>query len=161
MNARAHSIVVCPPLKAPVRRAAQPPAPPSALGRGIRLAWPIALLALVALFHAFTHVRVVAAGYRLARGEAEHHRLLAERDRLRLEVATLRAPRRIEQLARAKFGMAPPAPGTVVAGRAGVAAAGRAVRAGDVEDRRPAPAEPPSSPGAELALRGARGAASP
>jgi cell division protein FtsL len=140
----------------PTRR--RPVAPPTAVGRILRIALPIALLALVGLFHVFSQVRVVSAGYELGRLEAEHRRLLADRDRLRVEVATLRAPGRLERFARAQLRMAPPAPGTIVAGRAGVAAAGRAVRAGDVEDRRPAPAEPLST-GARLALRDPGGAA--
>lgn len=124
---------------------------PSALARMAGIALPIALLAGVGLFHVFSHVRAVQAGYALGRLEAEHRRLLADRDRLRVEVASLRAPGRLERFARAQLQMAPPAPGTIVAGRAGVAAAGREVRAGVVEDRRPAPAEPVSS-GARLAL---------
>jgi cell division protein FtsL len=134
----------------PTRRRA--PAAPSAAARVARIALPIALLAGVGLFHVFSQVRVVSAGYELGRLEAEHRRLLADRDRLRVEVATLRAPGRLERFARAQLKMAPPAPGTVVAGRAGVAAAGRAGRAGVVEDRRPAPAEPLSS-GVQVALR--------
>jgi cell division protein FtsL len=144
----------------PVASAAQPhvasrrPAPsgPSPVARLVRISLPILLFASVGLFQAFTHVRVVSAGYDLGRLEADHRRLLAERDRLRVEIATLRAPGRLERFARAQLRMAPPAPGTIVAGRAGVAAAGRAVRAGVVEDRRPAPAEPIST-GARLALR--------
>jgi cell division protein FtsL len=150
----------------PVASAAAPGAAPrraapgvrSPLWRVARIALPVALLASVGLFQAFTHVRVLSAGYELGRLQADHRRLLAERDRLRVEVATLRAPGRLERFARAQLRMAPPAPGTIVAGRAGVAAAGRAVRAGDVEDRRPAPAEPLST-GARLALRDPGGAA--
>jgi cell division protein FtsL len=134
----------------PQRR--KPVAPPSAVGRIARIALPIVLLALVGLFHVFSQVRVVSAGYDLGRLQAEHSRLLAERDRLRVEVATLRAPGRLERFARAQLKMAPPAPGTIVAGRAGVAAAGREVRAGVVEGRRPAPAEPMSQ-GVKVALR--------
>lgn len=130
------------PIASPFRRRQAPQAPPSTIGRVARLAAPIALLSAVALFHVFSHVRVVSVGYDLARAQAENRRLLAERDHLKMETATLRAPRRLGEFARAGLKMAPPAPGTVVAGRAGVAAAGRAVRAGVVEDRRPAPAEP-------------------
>jgi cell division protein FtsL len=133
----------------PPRR--RPAAAPSALGRVLRIGLPLALLGAVALFHAFLHVRVVSAGFELGRLEAEQRRLVAERDHLRMEVATLRAPGRLERFARAQLQMAPPAPGTIVAGRAGVAAAGGIGRAG-VEDRRPAPAEPLSA--RAIALRG-------
>jgi len=137
----------------PRRPAQAPAATATATGRVVSIAAPIALLAAVALFHVFSQIRVVTTGYELGRLQAENRRLLAEQDHLRMETATLRAPSRLEQFARAQLQMAPPAPGTVVAGRAGVAAAGRAVRAGVVEDRRPAPAEPLSL--ARVALPGA------
>jgi cell division protein FtsL len=86
-----------------------------------------AALCGVGLFHVWTHTRVVAAGYELARLEAEHRRLAAERDRLKLEVATLRAPGRLERFARVRLGMAPPGPGAVVAGVAGGGGTGVAV----------------------------------
>jgi cell division protein FtsL len=124
-----------------------------AVPRVLRVALAIAALGGVGLFHVWTHTRVVTAGYALGDLNAVNARLAAERDRLRMEVATLRAPGRLERFARVRLGMAPPAPGSVVAGRAGWAAAGglgRAGRAGP-EDRRPGPVEP-SSKGA-LALR--------
>jgi cell division protein FtsL len=142
------------PATPPRGRRATPARP---VGRVLRIALPIALLASTALFHAFTHVRVVSAGYELGRVEAEHRRLLAERDRLRVEVATLRAPGRLERFARAQLRMAPPAPGAVIAGRAGGVAAGE-VRAGVVGGVVPAPAEPFSS-SARVALRQEPGAA--
>jgi cell division protein FtsL len=142
----------------PLARRRRPAGPSPAAARVARLAVPVALLASVALFHVYTHVRVTSAGYAIGRLEAEHRRLLAERDRLKLEVATLRAPGRLERFARAQLGMAPPAAGTVVSGRAGVAAAGRSVRAGGETARRAGPAEP-GSEAARLALgRGAPGA---
>jgi cell division protein FtsL len=118
------------------------------------------LLAAVGVFHVWSHTRVLINGYELARLEAEGQRLTAERDRLRLEVATLRAPKRLEEFARARLGMAPPAPGTVVAGVAGRVAAAAAAAAGGhggAAGFHPrAPAEPVSSKGenAALALRG-------
>jgi cell division protein FtsL len=81
------------------------------------------LLTAVGVFHIWSHTQVIASGYELARLEAEGQRFIAERDRLRLEVATLRAPARVENFARTQLGMAPPAPGTVVAGMAGRAVA--------------------------------------
>ncbi len=81
------------------------------------------LLAGVGVFHVWSHTKVITSGYELARLEAEGQRLSAERDRLRIEVATLRAPGHLEWFARTRLGMAPPAPGTVVAGMAGRVAA--------------------------------------
>lgn len=136
-------------------RRQEPARAPSALARALGVAAPVAILAAVAIFHVFSHVRVVSTGYELGRLQAENRRLLAEQDHLKMETATLRAPSRLERFARAQLQMAPPAPGTIVAGRAGVAAAGREVRAGVVDDRRPAPAEPLSRPA--VALAGAAG----
>ena len=116
-----------------------------------RTAALVALLAAVGLFHVWSHARVTDAGYRLDRLRVRQKDLAAERARLELEVAALRAPGRLERYARAKLGMAPPAPGSVVAWRAGEAAAGRAGKVGGEESHRPAPAEPMSM--AEVAVR--------
>jgi len=78
-----------------------------------------AALGAVGVFHVWTHTRVVSSGYELARLESEHRRLTAERDRLELEVTTLRAPGRLEKYARSRLGMAPPAHDAVVAGGTG------------------------------------------
>jgi cell division protein FtsL len=121
--------------------------------RALRLGLLAAALAALGIFHVWTHTRVVASGYDLARLEAENRRLLAERDRLRLEVSTLRAPGRLERYARARLGMAPPAPGAVVAvGSGGGGLVGAMVGAGS---GRAGPAEPASSP-VQVALRAAR-----
>ncbi len=122
---------------------------------------PVALLALalaaVGVFHVWSHTEVIASGYDLARLESEHGRLLVERDRLRIEVATLRAPGRLERFARTRLGMAPPAPGAVVAGvSGGKVLAGGVVGGG--AGHRPGPAEPLLSSagtarGIRLALR--------
>jgi cell division protein FtsL len=104
---------------------------------GLLLATP---LAAVGVFHVWSRTRVQGVGYELGRLEAEHRQLLAERDRLNLEVATLRSPGRLERFARERLGMAPPAPGTVVAGMVGgLGVAGEGV---DGADQRPGPAEP-------------------
>jgi cell division protein FtsL len=99
-----------------------------------------ALLGAVGVFHVWSRTRVIEAGYALARLEAEHRRLASERDRLRIEVATLRAPGRLEQFARARLGMAPPAPGAVVAGVGGGKV--RVAGVGGGASRRAGPAEP-------------------
>ena len=104
---------------------------------GLLLAAP---LAAVGVFHVWSRTRVQGVGYELGRVEAEHRLLLAERDRLNLEVATLRSPGRLERFARERLGMAPPAPGAVVAGMVGgTGVAGVGV---DGADPRPGPAEP-------------------
>jgi len=97
-------------------------------------------LVALGVFHVWSRTRVLAAGYELERLRSEHCRLQDERDRLRLQVATLRSPGRLERYARERLGMAPPAPGTVVAGTVGgKVVVGEAVGGAD---RRPGPAEP-------------------
>jgi cell division protein FtsL len=111
------------------------------------------LFAAVGIFHAWTRIQVVSAGYELARVEGERRRLTAEREQLRIEVATLRAPGRLEQFARTKLGMAPPAPGMVVR----VGAGGKVgARGGKVAGNLPGPAEPVSSEGALSMVGGPR-----
>jgi cell division protein FtsL len=107
-----------------------------------RTAVLVAALAAVGVFHVWSHTRVTAAGYRLGELQRAQEALRAERNKLEVEVATLRAPGRLEGYARARLGMAPPAPGAVVAGWAAGRAAGRAGTVGGEESLRPAPAEP-------------------
>ncbi len=108
----------------------------------LRAALCAAALAGVGIFHVWSHTRVTNEGYRLDELRRSREALRAERNRLEIEVATLRAPGRLASLAEKRLGMAPPAPGAVVAGRAVAAAAGRTGRAGGEEGLRPAPAEP-------------------
>ncbi len=111
----------------------------SAVMAGLLLAAPLAALGV---FHVWARTRVLAVGYELGRLETEHRQLLAERDRLNIEVATLRSPGRLERFARERLGMAPPAPGAVVAGMVGGQA--RVGEVGDGAGQRPGPAEPDS-----------------
>jgi cell division protein FtsL len=119
-------------MKGPSRKAGA-----SAVLAGLLLAAP---LAAVGVFHVWSRTRVQAVGYELGRLEAEHRQLLGERDRLNVEVATLRSPGRLERFARERLGMAPPAPGAVVAGSVGGKVGSGEV--GDGADQRPGPAEP-------------------
>ena len=131
-------------------RASRFPCPPRRL---LALGLAAAALAGAGIFHVWTRTRVVVAGYELARLEAEHRRLVAERERLELEVTTLRAPGRLEQYARTRLGMAPPAPGAVVAvGTGGGGSGGAVVGAGSA---RTGPAEPASR--VQVALTAAAG----
>ena len=100
----------------------------------------VALAAGLGILHVWSRTEVYRTGYELGKLEAENRRLLEERDALRTEVATLRSPGRLERFAREQLGMAPPAPGTVVAGTVGgKVVVGEVV---DGADRRPGPAEP-------------------
>jgi cell division protein FtsL len=73
-----------------------------------------ALLVGVLLFSAWQHFELVQHGYLMERLQQER---LAEEEinrQLKLEIATLRAPRRIEDMATRKLRMVEPAPADVV-----------------------------------------------
>lgn len=72
------------------------------------------LFAGVGMLHVTSRVLVVDMGYRLSRAEAESRTLTRENDRLKLELATLKAPARLERVAREQLGMAMPTGGAVV-----------------------------------------------
>jgi cell division protein FtsL len=74
-----------------------------------------ALFAAVGILHVTSRVLVVDMGYRLSKSETESRTLTRENDRLKLELATLKAPARLERLAREQLGMAMPAGSAVVA----------------------------------------------
>ncbi len=104
-----------------------------------RVAALIGALTAVGIVHVWSHTRVTAAGYRLGELQRTQESLRAQRDRLEIEVATLRAPGRLEEFARTRLKMAPPAPGAVVAARAGDTAgrAGTAIRRDGVRAAEP------------------------
>ncbi|XXF76462.1 cell division protein FtsL [Myxococcaceae bacterium GXIMD 01537] len=90
-----------------------------------------ALFAAVGMLHVTSRVLVVDMGYRLSRAESEGRALTRENDRLKLELATLKAPARLERLAREKLGMAMPTGSAVVSLPAqGSESPKRAARAG-------------------------------
>jgi cell division protein FtsL len=73
-----------------------------------------ALFAAVGIFHVAARVMVVRTGYELSRLEQESRDLLREHDRLKLELATLKSPLRLERLAREQLRMAPPPAASVI-----------------------------------------------
>ncbi|MCY1035783.1 cell division protein FtsL [Corallococcus sp. BB11-1] len=103
-----------------------------------------ALFAAVGILHVTSRVLVVDMGYRLSNAEGESRSLTREHDRLKLELATLKAPGRLERVAREQLGMAMPRGGAVVS-------------VGDerVKDARTAQARS-SAPGVRMAERGAQ-----
>jgi cell division protein FtsL len=66
------------------------------------------LLAAVGVLHVASRSRVVDAAYQLSHLESQSRTLTLENDRLKLELATLKRPARLESLARTQLGMAPP-----------------------------------------------------
>jgi cell division protein FtsL len=74
-----------------------------------------ALFAAVGILHVTSRVFVVDMGYRLSKAQSEASTLTRENDRLKLELATLKAPARLEKLAREQLGMMMPPGSSVVA----------------------------------------------
>jgi cell division protein FtsL len=66
------------------------------------------LLAGVGILHVASRSQVVDAAYRLSALEAESRTLALANDRLKLELATLKRPARLEGLARGQLGMTAP-----------------------------------------------------
>jgi cell division protein FtsL len=73
----------------------------------------IALLAAVGVVHVTSRVLVVKVGYELSRLDQEASALTRDNDRLKLELATLRSPARLESIARTQLGMGPPAASSI------------------------------------------------
>lgn len=68
-----------------------------------------ALVAGALLLHAGVRTLVTERGYRLSRLSAEYRELTGEHERLQIRAAELASPQRIEELARTRLGMGPPA----------------------------------------------------
>ncbi|RKH66858.1 cell division protein FtsL [Corallococcus llansteffanensis] len=103
-----------------------------------------ALFTAVGILHVTSRVLVVDMGYRLSNAEGESRSLTRENDRLKLELATLKAPGRLERVAREQLGMAMPRGGAVVS-----------VADERVKDSRTAQARS-SAPAVRVAERGAQ-----
>jgi cell division protein FtsL len=61
-----------------------------------------------ALFYAWCRVQCVNAGYGIDRENSRHQALLKERSTLRIELARLKSPERIETIARTRLGLVKP-----------------------------------------------------
>src|SRR5437762_2968204 len=72
-----------------------------------RTACLIGLFVLLLLFSAWPHFQIVESGYTLQKLEADRAAEEAANRQLRLEVESLRAPQRIEQIAKDKLHMVP------------------------------------------------------
>ena len=67
-----------------------------------------------ALFNVWIHVATIHLGYELS-AEARIHETLVEKNRgIRVEIATLKSPDRLKQLAAETYKMGPPKPGQVI-----------------------------------------------
>jgi len=72
------------------------------------------LLTLVSIFHVWSRVKVVDLNLRLSDAGSQLKNEQQEQNRLKLEVASLKTPSRIEALARGELGMALPTDQQVV-----------------------------------------------
>lgn len=89
------------------------------LGMGWSSGWTaavivVATLTLAAILHVHTKLAAVELGYHLSKAASLNKKLRAESRKLRLEVATLRNPRRLRRLATGKLGLYEPRPGQVI-----------------------------------------------
>ena len=82
------------------------------LGRQVGLGAIVALV--IALCLVWVRLRAVDTGYEISTGRQLERRLEQEQRELGIEVATLTSPRRLEEVARTRLGMGPPAPGQIV-----------------------------------------------
>jgi cell division protein FtsL len=60
------------------------------------------------LFYVWSHHQIVSLGYETSEAAREEQALQQENNRLRLELASLKAPGRIERMAQQELGLAPP-----------------------------------------------------
>ena len=79
-------------------------------------AWSLVLVILVtgAILHVHARLQEVHLGYDLSEAAQENRKLLVERRKLQVEVATLRSPRRLRKLASEKLGLMEPKPEQII-----------------------------------------------
>jgi cell division protein FtsL len=82
------------------------------LGRQLGLGALVVLM--IALCLVWVRLQVVNRGYEISTARQLERRLEQEQRELRIEAATLTSPRRLEEVARTRLGMGPPAPGQIV-----------------------------------------------
>ena len=78
------------------------------LGQMLPVVLCFGLLGSVGILHVASRSQVVDAAYRLSTLESESRTLALTNDRLKLELATLKRPARLEALPRGQLGMGPP-----------------------------------------------------
>jgi cell division protein FtsL len=86
-------------------------------GRRRRFAWTAFLtLVLIGLVwvHVWLRLQVVHVGYMLSTGSKLQNRLEQENREMKIEMATMTSPDRLESLARRRLGLRPPEKGQVI-----------------------------------------------
>lgn len=84
------------------------------LGEILPAALAVLLLSVVGVVHVTSRVLVVSQGYALSKLDAQHTDLTRENDRLKLELATLKGPAKLETVARTQLGLVTPSPTQVI-----------------------------------------------
>jgi cell division protein FtsL len=98
-----------------MKKRARAKAKRSGTGKAVLLSLTAAALLLVSsLFHVWSQLRVFKLGYQLSQTSAVHKGLSQENAQLRLEVATLKSPQRIEKVARETLGLNLPQPEQII-----------------------------------------------
>lgn len=72
------------------------------------------LLLLGGLFYVWQHVQVVRLGYEIEQLKKERAALIQREKELALELAWLKSPKRVEEIARGRLGFITPVPGQIV-----------------------------------------------
>lgn len=80
----------------------------------LRLLLLVAPLGLALLAYTWIHLESLDTGFRIRGLEQELHELERRERQLRLEAAWLKSPRRVEDLAESRLGLAPPRPEQMV-----------------------------------------------
>lgn len=97
-------------------------AAPVKVGAGVRENWVsfpyligvMVLLTLVSIFHVWSRVEVIDLNLRISEAQRHFKEQQQENKRLKVEVASLKAPARIQALAKGELGMALPTDQQVV-----------------------------------------------
>jgi cell division protein FtsL len=74
----------------------------------------LALFTVVSLFHVWSRVRVIDLNLQITEADRQMKNLQQEKSRLKLEIASLKTPSRIESLAKGELGMVLPADQQVI-----------------------------------------------
>ena len=75
-----------------------------------RILFLVAFMAILSLFYIWSRVQIVQYGYDINALKSRQYQLVEANKKIKMEVATLKSPRRIEKGAVEKLGMRPMAP---------------------------------------------------
>lgn len=79
-----------------------------------RLMFLVAFMAVLSIFYIWSRIQIVEYGYSINDLTLKQEKLIEENKKLKVEVATLKSPERIEKIAQEKLGMQTPTTGQMV-----------------------------------------------